>query len=136
MERPIIFWTTKKKGRRLESVPVRSLRGRRFKKTLLRWAKSHEKHAKFAKTCQKDLKFGGKLPKERKKKSWCTSEFPLLFLCIVLQCSVVMFSRARATDTAVPTDWMTLGTLEKQFQTSLHTSTGKLRLLFYLIFPV
>ena len=31
---------------------------------------------------------------------------------------------------------MALGTLEKQFQTSLHTSTGKLRLLFYLFFPV
>ena len=48
------------------SVVVRSLRGRRFKKTLLRWAKSHEKHGKFAKTFQKDLKFGGKLPKEKK----------------------------------------------------------------------
>ena len=34
----------------------------------------------------------------------------------------------RATDTAKPTGWMALGTLEKQFQTSLHTSTGKLRL--------
>ena len=26
-----------------------------------------------------------------------------------------------AMDTAMPTDWMTLGTLEKQFQTSLYT---------------
>ena len=40
----------------------------------------------------------------------------------------------RATDTAVPTGWMTLGTLEQQFQTSFHT--GKLSLLFYLFFPV
>ena len=32
---------------------------------------------------------------KEKKNSWCTSEFPLLFLCIVPQCSVVLFSRAR-----------------------------------------
>ena len=36
-----------------------------------------------------------KSSEREKKKSWCTSEFPLLFLCIVLQCSVVLFSRAR-----------------------------------------
>ena len=30
-----------------------------------------------------------------KKKSRCRSGFPLLFLCIVLQCSVVLFARAR-----------------------------------------
>ena len=33
--------------------------------------------------------------KERKKKSLFKSGFPLLFLCIVLQCSVVLFARAR-----------------------------------------
>ena len=39
--------------------------------------------------------FIGKIQRKKKKKSRCRSGFPLLFLCIVLKCSVVLFSRAR-----------------------------------------
>ena len=38
----------------------------------------------------------------------------------------------RATDMAVPTGWMILGTLEKQFQTSLHVYR-KVKLAFLFI---
>ena len=70
-------------GTLFKQVKVRSLlggtllHGRRFKKTLLRWVKSQEKQGKFAKTFQKDLKFGGKLLKE-KQNPFCRSGFPVI----------------------------------------------------------